>query len=155
VGTLHEDRYTFLIISRSVLLRMADVSFGQKLCRKSKHIICSITFLKSCLYEIMWKNIVEPDWPQITIRRMCIEYWITKPTNTHSEYVILIAFPLQQFLHERSSMIRYTYITCLVYNTIINIQSILKHIYVQYHTGCMSGYNNYSFLFVSSPRNVW
>ena len=35
--------------------------------------------------------------------------WITKATNTHSEYVILIGFPLQQWLHERASMLRYTY----------------------------------------------
>jgi hypothetical protein len=40
---------------------------------------------------------------------------ITKTTNTHSEYVILIAFPLQQRLHERASMLRYTYIASLVF----------------------------------------
>ena len=34
-------------------------------------------------------------------------------TDTHSEYVILTAFPLQQ-LHERPSILRYTYIACLV-----------------------------------------
>jgi len=28
--------------------------------------------------------------------------WITKDTETNSEYVILIAFPLQQWLHERA-----------------------------------------------------
>jgi len=33
-----------------------------------------------------------------------------KVTNTHSEYVILIALPLQ----ESASMLRYTYIGCLV-----------------------------------------
>jgi hypothetical protein len=38
----------------------------------------------------------------------------TKATNTHSEYVILIAFPRQQRLRERDSMLRYTYIACLV-----------------------------------------
>jgi len=32
---------------------------------------------------------------------------ILKYTNTHSEYVILIAFPLQQWLHESNSMLRY------------------------------------------------
>jgi hypothetical protein len=37
--------------------------------------------------------------------------WIHKATNTHSEHVILIAFPLQQWLHERVSMLRYTYST--------------------------------------------
>jgi len=29
--------------------------------------------------------------------------------KTHSEYVILIGFPRQQLLHERASMLRYTY----------------------------------------------
>jgi hypothetical protein len=49
-----------------------------------------------------------------TIRRMRIACWITKATNTHSGYAILIAFPQQQWLHERASMIRYTYIACLI-----------------------------------------
>ena len=42
------------------------------------------------------------------IRRMRIACWITEATNTHSENVILIAFPLQQWLHERTSMLGYT-----------------------------------------------
>jgi hypothetical protein len=33
---------------------------------------------------------------------------------TDSQYVILIAFPLQHSLHERASMLRYKYIACLV-----------------------------------------
>ena len=45
---------------------------------------------------------------------MRIEFWIPNATNAYSQYVILIAFPLQQFLHERASMLRYTYIACLV-----------------------------------------
>jgi len=32
---------------------------------------------------------------------MPIAWRITKATNTHSEYVILIAFPRQPYLHER------------------------------------------------------
>jgi hypothetical protein len=40
--------------------------------------------------------------------------WIRKATNTHAEYVIHFAFPLQQWLHERPSTLRYTYIACLV-----------------------------------------
>jgi len=35
-------------------------------------------------------------------------------TNTHSEYAILIDVPLQQRLHERFSILRYTSIVCLV-----------------------------------------
>jgi hypothetical protein len=48
----------------------------------------------------------------MTIWRMRIACWLTKDTNTHSEYVIIIAFPLQEWLHERVSMLRYTYIAC-------------------------------------------
>jgi len=62
----------------------------------------------------MWKNIVEPGRPQMKIWRMRIACRIAKATNTHSEHVIFIAFPLQQWLHERASFLRYTYIVCLV-----------------------------------------
>ena len=62
----------------------------------------------------MWKNIVELDRPQITIWRMCIACWIPKATNTHSEYVILIAFPLQEWLRECTAVLVYAYIAHLV-----------------------------------------
>ena len=62
----------------------------------------------------MWKNIVEPGRLQMTIRRMRIAFWIPKATNALSEYVPLIDFPLQLWLYERVSMLRYTYTACLV-----------------------------------------
>jgi hypothetical protein len=66
------------------------------------------------VYEIMWKNAVEPDRPQVAIRRLCIACWIPKATNTNSVYVVTIAFPLHQCLKDRASMLRYAHITCLV-----------------------------------------
>jgi len=33
-----------------------------------------------------------------------------KAKITHSEYTIIISFPLQQWLRERASLLRYTYI---------------------------------------------
>ena len=39
----------------------------------------------------MWENIVEWGRPQMAIWRMRIACWIPKATNTHSEYVTLIA----------------------------------------------------------------
>jgi len=65
-------------------------------------------------YEIMWKNIVETSRPQMTIQRMRVACCIPKATDTHSGYVILIAFPLQQCLHERVSKLSCTYTVCLV-----------------------------------------
>ena len=53
-------------------------------------------------------NVVEPDILQTKVRRMSIACCVHKATNTHSVYVIFIAFPLLQWLHERASMLRYT-----------------------------------------------
>ena len=47
------------------------------------------------------------------IRRMRFACWITKATGAHSEYVIIIAFLEQQWLHVRTSVLRYTYFACL------------------------------------------
>jgi hypothetical protein len=54
---------------------------------------------------------VEPDKTtddNIT-RLMLFVCWITKAADAHSEYVILITFPLQQRLRERASWLRFTY----------------------------------------------
>ena len=50
----------------------------------------------------------------MTIRRMRIAWWVLTATNTHSDYLMLIVLPLQKWLHERTSMSRYTDIACLV-----------------------------------------
>jgi hypothetical protein len=112
-GTLHEDRYTFLITSRSVLLRIRNAS--DESCRENQNILWSVPFFseKTSLYEITWKNL-EPGRPQMTVWRMRIACWIPKATNTHSEHVILIDFPLQKWLKERALPLRYTCIDCLV-----------------------------------------
>jgi hypothetical protein len=57
---------------------------------------------------------VEPLGPRMTlIWRMRTACWITKATNTYSQYVILVAVPLQQWSHERASVLRYTCIAFL------------------------------------------
>jgi len=59
------------------------------------------------VYEIMWKITAEPGRPQMTIWRMRFACRIPKTKNTHSDYIILIAFPLKLWLHERVSVLRY------------------------------------------------
>ena len=80
------------------------------------HILCSVTFFRNlyCLWDNVGKYCIETDRPQMTIWRMRIACWIPKATNTHSEYVLLISFPLLQWLHERASVSRYKNIACLV-----------------------------------------
>jgi hypothetical protein len=116
-GTLQEDQYnlTFFIISRTVLLRMRNVS--DKICRENQntHFTFNNFFFENrIIYKIMLKNIVKPDRPQMTMWRMRVACWVPKTTNSHSEQVILTAFPLQQWLHEGTSVLRYMYIVFLV-----------------------------------------
>ena len=59
------------------------------------------------------------------IWRMRVAFCISKDTNTHSEYIIFTAFPQQQWLHERSSVLRYTYIAWLVYVNNTGRESLL------------------------------
>ena len=64
---------------------------------------------------------------------MRIACWITKATDTHSEYVILTVFALQQSLHERTSLLRYTYIAFLVYRDACFSSKMTKS---QHHLVC-------------------
>ena len=52
----------------------------------------------------MWKNVVESRQAidDNVLRRLRFACWITKDTNTHSEYVIFIAFSRQQKLCEHA-----------------------------------------------------
>ena len=43
------------------------------------------------------------------MRRIRFACWVTKATNIRSECVIIVAFPRQQWLRQRTSMLRYTY----------------------------------------------
>jgi hypothetical protein len=45
---------------------------------------------------------------------MRLACWMTLATDTYSGYFILIAFPRQQWLRERASVLPYTYIACIV-----------------------------------------
>jgi hypothetical protein len=71
---------------------------------------------KRAAYEIVCKRSVEQGRPQMTLWRMRTVGCIPKARNTHTEHAIFIAFPLKQWLHERASLLRYTYIASIVVN---------------------------------------
>jgi hypothetical protein len=109
-------RHTYsFIISRSILLRMRNIL--NKLRRKNQntHFMVKNVFRKSCR---LWDNVENFDTARQAadyslIQRMRIVCWVPRATNTHSEYVMLLAFPSSQRLRERASELRYTYIVCL------------------------------------------
>jgi len=61
--------------------------FQTKVLEKIKtHILCSVLFFPEnrAVYEVMWKNIVEPCRPQMSIWHKRIACWIPKTTYTHT-----------------------------------------------------------------------
>jgi len=90
MGILQEGVNTIMIESRSVILRMRNVS--DKVVR-IKHIfyVPQLFFEYRAVYEIMWKNMVKPDRPQMTIWRRGFACWINKAIDTRSKYIIFIA----------------------------------------------------------------
>jgi hypothetical protein len=86
MGTLHEVVFTFMTISRSVLLRMRKVV--DKSCRENKntHFMFSNVFRKSCR---LWDNVEEYGGASgatndVTIWRIPVASWISKATYTHA-----------------------------------------------------------------------
>jgi hypothetical protein len=71
MGTLQEDEYTLNITSRPIL---GMRKFSDKSCRENQSINFMFNnflfFENRAVYEIMWKNIVGPDKPQMTIWRI-------------------------------------------------------------------------------------
>jgi hypothetical protein len=72
-------------------------------------------FFNITVYKLMRTDVVQRGRPQMTIWRMCIACCIPKATNTHSGYVIVLPFSLQQWLHERVPNLRNTYIAWVLF----------------------------------------
>jgi hypothetical protein len=99
-----ENQYTHFVINLSLSLSLS-------------------LFANRAVYEIVRKNIAELGRPQMTIWRMRFACWFPKATSVRTEYVIFTDFRLKQWLPEPASMLRCTYIVCLV--------KVLPHLFRQ------------------------
>jgi hypothetical protein len=104
--TSHEHLCTFTIISRWILLRMIKVS--DKICRENQntHFVFN-NFSKPCR---LWDNVEKCGRAGQTtdddiMRRMRVACWVTKVTDTHSEYIILSTSPWQQWFRGSASLL--------------------------------------------------
>ena len=108
---------------------MVMINVSDRICIENQNTYCiSIFFFENhVVYKIISINIIVPGRLQMTVQydTSKISCWMPKATNTRSEYVIIIVFPLKQWLHERASILRYTYvyIACVVYFNPLNAES--------------------------------
>jgi hypothetical protein len=117
INIWQEYRYITRRIFRWIFLRPRNVS--GKRCREN-HITRFMFhnfFRKSCcLWDNVEKYYIDREATHDNIiRRMRVACWITKATDTHSEYVILIAFHGDCFANAPQCYV-YPYVACLVFN---------------------------------------
>jgi len=86
-------------------------------------------FVEKMKTHLMLNNIFQISWhlwdnvekvcatgqPWMTMWHMHIACWIQKSTNALSQYVVLTAFQLQQWLHECASKLRYRTVPVWLY----------------------------------------
>ena len=105
------------MIFRPILRRLTNVSVKVEGQTKT-HILCSTIFFSKnrSVYQITWKKygIASGKKKHGTARQatddniiwgMRTACWITKATDTHTDYVTLTAFPRQKWLQERASVL--------------------------------------------------
>jgi hypothetical protein len=118
-GTSHEDLCTFMIQSRSVLLRTRNFSGKRYRENQNTHFVLNKFFSESCR---LWGNVEEYGRAkQATndnsiIPRMRFACWITKAADAHSEYVIIIAFLWQKLFRRQASILLFyvNYLSCCI-----------------------------------------
>jgi len=100
-GTLHEALHTFLIISRSFLLRIRNISeiFVEKI--QNTFYVQKPFSENRAFCEIMWKQFEEVDRPQLTWRAH-IACRIPTATNRHSQYLIVVIFNAKTVVARKS-----------------------------------------------------
>ena len=116
-----------MVISLTILLIMRNLSY--KMCRGNQNTRFAFKFFffrKSCRLLDNVEKYCRAGRSLMTIWRTRIACWITKATDIHPEYVILIAFPLQRRFRERASVLHYTYIFCLVLSALVNKHTAYK-----------------------------
>jgi hypothetical protein len=90
-----------VLIYRAVLIRMRSVT-GTVVVKMKPHFLWSKTvFRKPCLFldNVETYGRARQTTDNNVIWRMRFTLWITKATDTQSEYVIHIAFPRKHWLH--------------------------------------------------------
>jgi hypothetical protein len=90
-GTVHADRYVYIFYYIWLNSFCNEKYFRQKLKRKSKHTVCvqQLCPKNRAFYEKTWKNILQPERPQMKIWRMRIACWVPR-----SDCVIITVFLL-------------------------------------------------------------
>jgi len=143
MGPLHDDLWTFMIVSRWIRRRMRNVSDKSYMGRQNTHFMFSTFFQRWCH---LWNNVEKYGWTEQATDVSMVHAFCMLDNYGYRlmlRVVIHIAFPQQQLLCEHTSVLRCTYITSvfnvcfLVFCAMISVHCV--------HTLVMSYLNLYLF----------
>ena len=101
-------------MSRSILFRMFHTKFIEKI--KTRFVFDNFfLFENHAVCKIMLEKVLQNQTIHRSRYNAAHAHCMLNTLRYSSQYVTPIAFPLQQLLHERASMLRYTYMDCIVY----------------------------------------
>jgi hypothetical protein len=112
--------------------------FQSKVLNKIKtHFMDSVTFfllflfiyfvyINDAIYEIMWRNIVELDSPQVTLWHMRIACYIPKAIDAYSESIILLLH-----VHSGCMNVPQCYIICSLH-FLLTLRLLMSYIYMEH-----------------------
>jgi hypothetical protein len=90
----------------------------------------------------------------MAIWRMRNASWKPNATNTHSQYVILIAFPPQQWLHENASLLRSTYFAHHHAHSVFQVCASCRLLFLSKQATCSPQMSPYATLYQSFLQSL-
>jgi len=134
---------------------MAVRPFQTNVVQKIKtHILCSVTFLwNRAVYDIMWNNFVKPlghRWQY----GVCSLHAGYLRLQTHTQYVIFITFSRQQWLQERASLLRSTYIAHHQAHSVLQVCASCRLLFLSKQTTCSPQMSPHVMLYQSFLHSV-
>jgi hypothetical protein len=156
---MHEDQYTFLLhLAHFLEWETFQTKFVEKI---TTHFLHSINFPENrAIYEIMWKNIVEPDRPQMAIHKFNVPWSvrassyipISRPTDATcdrflSSIYMCITLHVSSVKRSSSGVSHCTYslqVLCLCLSAVLSCKKLSYKTVPQTDTntetgGCMYG----------------
>jgi len=134
---------------------MKNVS--DKRCRRNQNTdICRTTFSENLAVNVrMWKNIVVPDRPHMWIWHMRIASWVPKDKNT-LRICHTCCLPLQQWLHERTPILRHTLTAVLLRSDLLSVASVCGNsVYWRNNTSILKVEEMCSRYSYIPPKHLW
>jgi hypothetical protein len=138
-GTSHEGVFTFMTIPRWVFLRLRNGLDKIYRENESTHFFSNNIFRKSCVYEVMSKNFVAPESPQVTVQYGANALHAGKASvHAHTHMHTPISLDTHSYTHTRAYTHTHTHKRTHIHTEICATYSVFHGSIVTLCVNCLS-----------------